>query len=42
MAFYETVFVARQDYTPSQYDELVKTVEGIISSNGGNVKQTEK
>lgn len=42
MAFYETVFIARQDYTPAQYDELVKTVEGIISSNGGKVAKTEK
>ncbi len=42
MAFYETVFIARQDYTPAQYDELVKTVESIVADNSGKVAKTEK
>ena len=41
MAFYESVFIARQDITPQQADELATQFAGIISAQGGSVTKTE-
>jgi small subunit ribosomal protein S6 len=41
MPFYETVFIARQDLTPSQVDELTESFTKIIKDNGGKVHKTE-
>ena len=41
MALYETVFIARQDLSPSQNDELAKQMTTIVQDNGGAVVNTE-
>lgn len=41
MAFYESVFIARQDLSPQQVEQLVTDFTGIIASNGGKVTKTE-
>jgi small subunit ribosomal protein S6 len=41
MALYEHVFLARQDLSPQQVDELVEQYKGIITSNGGSVGRVE-
>ncbi len=41
MALYEHVFLARQDITPQQVDELVATYKGIIEAHGGSVGRIE-
>ncbi len=41
MAFYENVFIARQDIATSQLDAMVERFQGVISENGGKVTKTE-
>ncbi|MAY60953.1 MAG: 30S ribosomal protein S6 [Rhizobiales bacterium] len=41
MALYEHVFLARQDISAQQLDELVATYKGIIEENGGKVGRIE-
>ncbi|RLQ87631.1 30S ribosomal protein S6 [Notoacmeibacter ruber] len=41
MALYEHVFLARQDLSQSQVDEMVQTYTGIIENAGGSVTKTE-
>ncbi len=41
MAFYESVFIARQDIAASQVDALIERFEGVITANGGKVTKKE-
>ena len=41
MAFYESVFVARQDVSAAQVDTLTETFSGIIEAHGGKVLKKE-
>lgn len=41
MAFYETVFIARQDLSPAQVEDLTAFFSGIIKKDGGKVLKTE-
>ncbi len=41
MPFYETVFIARQDLTPGQNEELTKQMSLFVTDNGGTIAQTE-
>jgi len=41
MAFYETVFIARQDITSAQAEQLADQFAQLIRDNGGEVKKTE-
>ncbi|AQS41212.1 MAG: 30S ribosomal protein S6 [Candidatus Tokpelaia hoelldobleri] len=41
MALYEHVFLARQDMTPQQVDQLVEQYKGILEANGGKVGRIE-
>src|ERR1700743_2053677 len=41
MAFYETVFIARQDITSAQAEALAETYSQLITDNGGKVTKTE-
>ncbi len=41
MSFFEHVFVARQDLTPAQVDELANKFAGIIEKEGGKVTKRE-
>ena len=41
MAFYETVFIARQDITSAQAEQLAEQFSQLIKDNGGEVKKTE-
>jgi small subunit ribosomal protein S6 len=41
MAFYETVFIARQDITSAQAETLAQTYSQMIADNGGTVTKTE-
>jgi len=41
MAFYETVFIARQDITSAQAETLAETYSQMITDNGGKVTKTE-
>lgn len=41
MALYEHVFLARQDVSAQQVDDLVNQYKGIIESNGGSVGRIE-
>ncbi|OXS99326.1 30S ribosomal protein S6 [Notoacmeibacter marinus] len=41
MALYEHVFLARQDLSQSQVDDLVQQYTGIIENAGGSVSKTE-
>ena len=41
MALYEHVFLARQDLSPQQVDEMVETYKGIIEAGGGSVGRVE-
>lgn len=41
MAFYETVFIARQDITSAQAETLAQTYSQLIADNGGTVTKTE-
>lgn len=39
--FYETVFIARQDLSEKQVQDLTKDYEKLIKDNGGKVVNTE-
>ena len=41
MALYEHVFLARQDVSQPQVDELVEQYKGVIEANGGKVGKIE-
>ncbi len=41
MAFYETVFIARQDLSSKQTEELAETYTKILTDNGAKVERTE-
>lgn len=41
MALYEHIFLARQDVSTAQVEELTKTYTDLLSSNGGSVANTE-
>ena len=41
MAFYEHVFLTRQDVSGQRVDELVEQYKGIIETGGGSVGKTE-
>jgi small subunit ribosomal protein S6 len=41
MALYEHVFLARQDLTQQQVDELVERFKGVITEGGGSVGRVE-
>ncbi|HQS07981.1 MAG: 30S ribosomal protein S6 [Rhizobiales bacterium 24-66-13] len=41
MALYEHVFLARQDVTAQQVEELAARFKGVIEANGGQVTKTE-
>lgn len=41
MAFYENVFIARQDISSAQVDNLLENFKAVISEGGGSVEKTE-
>jgi small subunit ribosomal protein S6 len=41
MPLYEHVFMARQDVTSQQVEELLETYKGVLTENGGTVGKTE-
>ncbi|MBI1778793.1 MAG: 30S ribosomal protein S6 [Proteobacteria bacterium] len=41
MAFYESVFIARQDISTTQVDALIELLTGIVTQNGGQVTKKE-
>lgn len=41
MAFYESVFIARQDATPQQVAALADSIAQTIATQGGKVTKTE-
>ena len=41
MAFYEHVFLTRQDVSGHRVDELVEQFKGIIEAGGGSIGKTE-
>ena len=41
MALYETVFIARQDVSAKQVEDIAKAFDKIVTDNGGAVKKTE-
>ena len=42
MANYESVFIARQDISSAQVEQLTETYANIIRENGGEVAKTEQ
>lgn len=41
MPLYEHVFIARQDITGAQVDQLVEAFTGVVETGGGKVVETE-
>lgn len=41
MPLYETVFIARQDVSAKQVEDMAKTFGKVVNDNGGEVKRTE-
>lgn len=41
MALYEHVFLARQDISPQQVDQLIELYSGVLAAHGGKVVRTE-
>lgn len=41
MAFYEHIFLARQDVSAAQVEELTSTYTELLTSNGGKVTKNE-
>lgn len=41
MAYYESVFIARQDISATQVEGLTETFTKVISDNGGSIANTE-
>lgn len=42
MAFYESIFIARQDVTPAQVETLTAQFTDLIKAQGGSVTKTEQ
>jgi len=42
MAFYESVYIARQDLSPQQVEGLTELMTTLITDNGGKVEKTEQ
>ena len=42
MAFYEHIFIARQDIQPQQVEAITKDLTKIVEDNGGKVTKTEQ
>ena len=42
MAFYEHIFIARQDIQPQQVEAISKDLTKIVEDNGGKVTKTEQ
>lgn len=42
MAFYEHIFLARQDISAAQVEELTNTYTALLEANGGKVTKTEQ
>ena len=41
MAFYETIFIARQDLSPAQVEALANTYTDVVTNGGGEISKTE-
>tara|TARA_B100000745_G_C20134539_1_gene388845 strand:+ start:1042 stop:1539 length:498 start_codon:yes stop_codon:yes gene_type:complete len=41
MAFYECMYIARQELSPTAVEELTKNLQKIITDNGGKVHKTD-
>lgn len=41
MAYYEHVFIARQDMSPAQVEALTETLAKIVADNGGKIAKSE-
>lgn len=41
MAFYEFMFIVRQDLSPTQVEELTAQYEKVITDNGGKIHFTD-
>jgi len=41
MALYESVFIARQDVSSTQVEQLAESFAGIVRDNGGQITKTE-
>lgn len=41
MAFYETIFIARQELSPAQVETLAEEITAVIKDNGGSIAKTE-
>ncbi|MCI5047720.1 MAG: 30S ribosomal protein S6 [Aquisalinus sp.] len=41
MAYYEHVYIARQDIAPAQVEALTQSLEQIVQENGGKVTKQE-
>ena len=41
MALYEHIFLARQDVSPQQVEEMTTTLTGVITEGGGKVTKNE-
>lgn len=42
MAFYESVYIARQDLSAQQVEGLTQTMTDVVTNNGGKVEKTEQ
>jgi len=42
MAFYESVFIARQDLSTQQVEALTELMSAVITDNGGKIEKTEQ
>lgn len=41
MAYYELMFIVRQDLSPNQVEELTTQYEKVITDNGGKIHMTD-
>lgn len=41
MALYEHIFMARQDVSAQQVDQMIEQYKALLEENGGNVAKTE-
>lgn len=42
MAFYESIFIARQDVTPAQVEQMAAAFADVVKAQGGTVTKTEQ
>jgi len=42
MAFYESVFIARQDLSTQQVEALTEQMAGVVAGHGGKIAKTEQ